>query len=124
MLASNIWFCSVQRQEEEMCSTHREKVPDSSPKCIIGQLPPATSIGDIALIEDTTSKVYNDGNDDDDGKNAARSHASRFMRFDPRACMLGPHNKHVVALIRVRAYKGDGRSRSYRVAIATKRKGG
>lgn len=107
-----------------MCSAYREKVPDSSPKCIIGQLPPTTGIGDIALVENTTSKVHNDGDDDDNRKNAAWSHASRFVRFDTRACMLGSDNKHVVALIRVRADKGDGCSRSYRVAVATKRKGG
>lgn len=95
---------------KEICRTYRKEVPDTSPECIIGQLPPATSICDIALVEDTASKVHNYGDNNDNRKDAARSHASRFVRFNTRACMLGPHNKHVVALIRVRADKRDGRS--------------
>lgn len=87
-------------------------------------MPPAAGIGDIALVEYATSKIDHDSNDDDNRKDAAWSYTSRFVWFHTRARMLGAHDKHVIALIRVRADKGDGRSRGDRVAVATESEGG
>lgn len=88
--------------------THRDKIPNPCPESIVRKLPPTSRIGHIPLVEHTTSKVHDDGDDHDDRKDSARSHAARLARLHPSARMLRTNDKVVRALVRIGADKGYG----------------
>lgn len=104
--------------------THRNEVPDTGPETIVWQLSPSTSIFHIPVVEDTSSKVDDDGDDDDNCKDAAGAHASWLVGFHTGTGMLRAHDKQVGAFVWVGADKGNSSGGADGVAVASESEGG
>lgn len=75
-------------------------------------------MGNGPVIKDTTEDIDQDGDDEDDSKDAAGSDATGLMWFGVSAGMDGSSLEEVGAFVGIGSNKGDGGLRSSWVSIA------
>src|SRR3569833_400029 len=111
------------RQMGASISAYPYETPDACPQAVVRQLSPPARMRHRPLVENTTNKVYQKGDKENDGKDASRADAPRLVRLDPRAGVLRAHLEEVCAFVR-RADKGDDGLGARGVAVAEEGEGG
>lgn len=97
-------------------------MPNARPETIIGQLPPTPRVGDRALVDNTTSKVDHDSDEEDDGKNTARPYTTGLGWLNAGAGMLAAYDEQICAFVWVGADKRHERSGVDTFAVAAEGK--